>query len=240
MPHDALRAGENRVVVREHRAVRAILTNQLAVDASGAGHQSVRRRAMYRSSTLRRPRCAAIARPPYSTKLPSSHRSARFSRAVLRPAAWRASTTSGRAHPDQRSAAQRLCEIGTRGLVIGHHVSLGAPVSCRCVPSVSDQLARHALAKPEAWEDQPVGRRSRCQGAQEDLRVPAVQRQGIARCEDPAFRRSYALTLPCVVADGVWPRQARVDDGASRPQVAAEDVTSCATGSMRATRRSRP
>src|SRR6185312_3544213 len=50
-----------------------------------------------RSSSSRRPRWAAIAKRPYSTKLPASTRSARFSRAVRPPAAWRRATASGRA-----------------------------------------------------------------------------------------------------------------------------------------------
>src|SRR5690242_4919374 len=50
-----------------------------------------------RSSSSRRPRWAAIAKRPYSTKLPGSTRSARFSRAVRPPAAWRRATPSGRA-----------------------------------------------------------------------------------------------------------------------------------------------
>src|SRR5690349_18107934 len=50
-----------------------------------------------RSASSRRPRWAAIAKRPYSTRLPGSTRSARFSRAVRPPAAWRRATASGRA-----------------------------------------------------------------------------------------------------------------------------------------------
>src|SRR3954447_21722563 len=50
-----------------------------------------------RSSTSRRPRWAAIAKRPYSTKEPASTRSAMFSRAVRAPASWRRATSWGRA-----------------------------------------------------------------------------------------------------------------------------------------------
>src|SRR6201991_316228 len=49
------------------------------------------------SCSSRRPRWAATAKRPYSTKLPRSTRSATFSRAVRPPAAWRRATASGRA-----------------------------------------------------------------------------------------------------------------------------------------------
>ena len=39
----------------------------------------------YQSSMLRRLRCAATVKAPYSWKLPGSHRSAMFSRAVRKP-----------------------------------------------------------------------------------------------------------------------------------------------------------
>ena len=108
MAHHALRAREDRVVVREHRALRMLFaTNSLLTRAVPATRPSAGVRRI-RSSTLRRPRCAAIARPPYSTKLPSSHRSARFSRAVRRPAGVTCVHHLGASLvADQRTAAQR-------------------------------------------------------------------------------------------------------------------------------------
>src|SRR6218665_839680 len=50
-----------------------------------------------RPSRLRRPVCAAIASAPYSMKLPASHRSAMFWRALRPPWAWRRAMASGRA-----------------------------------------------------------------------------------------------------------------------------------------------
>ena len=65
MPHDALCPGEDRVVVGEHRAVRALLADQRAVDARSAGDEPVGRRAADQvvdtaPSALRRDRQAAV------------------------------------------------------------------------------------------------------------------------------------------------------------------------------------
>jgi len=60
-----------------------------------------------------------MARPPYSTKLPSSQRSATFSRAVRRPRAWRRSTASGRAA--SASHARRSSSSDNSGAgAVGH------------------------------------------------------------------------------------------------------------------------
>ena len=72
--------------------------NSVAVDAADAGDHAVGRRV---ARSGRRACggcvCAATASAPYSMKLPASHRSAMFSRAVRRPSAWRLATASGRA-----------------------------------------------------------------------------------------------------------------------------------------------
>ena len=66
-----------------------------------------------RSSSDRRCRWAAMARAPYSTKLPSSHSWARFSRAVRRPVPCRLSTAAAAALvPADRVALEHLGEIG--------------------------------------------------------------------------------------------------------------------------------
>ena len=87
----ALGAGEDRVVVgHRHAAARR---------RSRRPRRRGRRRACARSAPRAMRRCswAANSSGPYSTKLPSSSRSARFSRAVRRPRSWRRATASGRA-----------------------------------------------------------------------------------------------------------------------------------------------
>ncbi len=65
-----------------------------------------------RSSSSRRPRWAAIAKRPYSTKEPGSTRSSMFSRAVRPPAAWRRSHRLGpRRVRGQRLAPPQLGKI---------------------------------------------------------------------------------------------------------------------------------
>ena len=221
MPHHALRAGEDRVVVREHRAVRALFADQRAVDTSGARDRA-RRPACgaSRSSTLRRPRCAAIASPPYSTKRARRHTGRRRSRAPsgdrLRGVRRRPPVGSRRR---SGSAAERFGEIRTRlpRLLVGHPMSLGAPVSCR-------QCAASAMSSPAMpWRSRKRGRTTPGkaigrQGAQEDLRVPAVGRSRVARREDPARERlcGHARVRD---TDGVRPRQAWLDDDPARRQV---------------------
>src|SRR3954454_21031563 len=71
-----------------------------------------------RSCSSRRWRCAAIAKRPYSTKLPASTRSSRFSRAVRPPAAWRRSTASGRASSCVSARrASNSCKSSRSGVV---------------------------------------------------------------------------------------------------------------------------
>ena len=96
---DALRAGQHGVVVGHHR------DRERPVDGAGAGDQPVGRRRPPQSSTLRRLDCAATAKAPYSVKLPASSRSAMFSRAMRRPAAWRRAHRVGPGVVERQRAA---------------------------------------------------------------------------------------------------------------------------------------
>ena len=79
------------------------------------------------SSSSRRPRWAAIAKRPYSTKLPGSTRSATFSRAVRPPAAWRRSTASGAGGVlGQGAAREQLGQVVAPLAVAAHRCSLAA------------------------------------------------------------------------------------------------------------------
>ena len=81
-----------------------------------------------RSSSLRRLRWAATASAPYSMKLPSSHRSAMFSRAVRWPNAWRLATASGRLASNVNAwrsttrcrSARRVAGAGSDGGCLGN------------------------------------------------------------------------------------------------------------------------
>ena len=120
MPLRALGAGQDHVVVGDHRAGGGI-AEQLAVDPRGA-RRSGRRPGSARTAPRcsRRARWAAIASPPYSTKLPSSTRSARFSRAVRRP--FRVPLGDGlRAGlvGQEPLAGAKLGELRAHGLVAG-------------------------------------------------------------------------------------------------------------------------
>ena len=68
-----------------------------------------------RSSVLRRARWAAMTSAPYSSKLPGSHRSSMFSRAVRRPPACRRSVASGR--PASRVASTRARSSASSGRI---------------------------------------------------------------------------------------------------------------------------
>ena len=86
--HLALGAGQHRVVVGEHGGAGLRVVEAVAVDAADPGDQAVGRRVGDEVVERRAgARWAATTSAPYSSKLPGSHRSAMFSRAVLRPPA---------------------------------------------------------------------------------------------------------------------------------------------------------
>ena len=148
MADRALGPGEHGVVVGEHRARRA-LAEELAVDPRGA-RRSARRRAFSRSAPRSPGACAGrrSRAPPYSTKLPGSTRSARFSRAVRPPrgvtALDRLGTGLVAGQPPALehlgevvsnavlSHARRLAYAESVGLAITNATLDGAAVGLRC------------------------------------------------------------------------------------------------------------
>jgi hypothetical protein len=116
----SLRPREHRRVVRQHGGLAALRREHRAVDAAQARDHAVGRRVAHQVVLARRPRCAATARAPYSLKLPSSHRSAMFSRAVRRPSACRLATACGRGGVEReapggpaRAAGRRVANRGS-------------------------------------------------------------------------------------------------------------------------------
>ena len=115
MPHHALRAGEHRVVVGEHRAVRAILADQRAVHARGAGDEPVRRRSMHQvvdaaPAALRRDRQAAVL--DEAALVAQVGRDSRARSGVPRVA--RGDDVAATLVANQAAAAECFREIGTR------------------------------------------------------------------------------------------------------------------------------
>ena len=94
----------------------AVGPEQVGVDGGDAGHQPVGRSAFDQLVRLRRCRWAAMASAPYSTKLPGSHTSATFSRAVRCPVAPALATASGRASSSPISCRPHLGQV--RPLVV--------------------------------------------------------------------------------------------------------------------------
>ena len=80
--------GEHRVVVGHRHAAAGRRSSPTPPTRPSAGVRAIS------SSRVRRCSCAANSSGPYSTKVPSSSRSARFSRAVRRPRSWRRATAS--------------------------------------------------------------------------------------------------------------------------------------------------
>ena len=96
VPHDPLGSRQHRVVVREHRAVRALLADECAVHPSGTGDEPVGRCATDEivdaaPAALRRDRQAAVLDEAAGVAQVVQI----FARGS-RPAAWRAATTSAR------------------------------------------------------------------------------------------------------------------------------------------------
>jgi hypothetical protein len=109
-----------------------------------------------RSSALRRPLCAATARAPYSLKLPSSHRSAMFSRARAQAEACRLATACGRARRAWGLAIETALQVGAaarRGADVRGGALHGPPRPGRLAapapqqfPSCTSSLANSARA----------------------------------------------------------------------------------------------
>ena len=96
------------------------------------------------SSSLRRALWAATASPPYSTRLPSSSRSARLSLAVRCPRACRVATASGRAASSRRACRSR------RRVRSARSVSRSGPSSTAAASSPTDEGSSRTSRSPAA------------------------------------------------------------------------------------------
>jgi len=142
VPHDPLSARQHRVVIREHRAVRASLADERSVHPGGPGDEPVSGRAMDEivdtaPAALRRDRQAAVLdEAPVITEVCDvlARRSA--------PCPMAGGDDVGTAVvPGQAPPSQRFSEIRARLvlLLLGHPVSLGARVSCRQCRTPTDR-----------------------------------------------------------------------------------------------------
>src|SRR3954471_10430346 len=115
-----------------------------------------------RSCSSRRWRCAAIAKRPYSTKLPGSTRSSTFSRAVRPPFSWRFATASGRASSRVSARrASRSCKSWRSGVVSsGMNASVAGKnvrMTARCSVSLIVALLALMLTPAGALAQGPFG-----------------------------------------------------------------------------------
>jgi hypothetical protein len=136
VPHDALGPGEHRVVVGEDGAVRAVRADQFAVDAGGAGDQTVSGRALHE---IVDGAASALCRDGETTVLDEAALVAQLGEILSRGAtAGRVASSDHVATAlvvDQPSAPKRFGEIGTHAvaLLLGHLLSLGVRSSA-CSP----------------------------------------------------------------------------------------------------------
>ena len=166
------------------------------------------------SSALRRLCCAATASAPYSSKLPASHRSAMFSRALRRPSACRRVMASGRAASvvrawrsstrcrSGRTVVRRRADAGSAGCGEGAPPSAlaGAPAGC-CTPgcaagSTTASAASALTVSPTAYK---ASRSVPSQGARTSCSIfmaSSTTSSWPARTASPGAA-SHSTTCPC-------------------------------------------
>ena len=186
MSHHSLGPGEHGVVVREDRAVRAFLSDQGAVDASGPRDEPVGGRPVHEivdapPATLRRDgETAVLDEAAVVAQVGEILACGPASRRVAR-----GHDVSSALVADQAAAAQRLSEIGTRGLqlLIRHPMSLGAPVSRReCPPSCATGIS-------------PTRRRWATRCRRQVCRCSTRDRTCRPRCARGSRRRSSSIGM---------------------------------------------
>src|SRR4029077_11019560 len=156
------------------------LTRAVPPTSPSAGVRAIR------SSSSRRPRWAAIAKRPYSTKLPASTRSATFSRAVRPPPAWRRSTASVRAWSSvsarrASSSARSSRSAPPSGIwrlaaeAAEHRERVGRALGVGDLPAALDRDL--AAGRSLAFESRRQGLGAVLGGATDDKLLPAAPRR---------------------------------------------------------------
>ena len=147
------------------------------------------------SCLARRRSWAAKISGPYSTNVPSSTRSSRFSRAVRWPRSWRLATASGRAASRPSAWRSRTASRSSRSRRRDRPASSARAPSCRASRRRLEDREQLALGHGVAdARRRPAARRRR---ARRPPRAPSSSpRARSPRCRRrPARRRSWAIAI---------------------------------------------
>jgi len=145
VPHHALGACEDRVVVGEHGALRSVSTNQRCVHPCDAGDEPVGRGSLHE---VIHTAAAALRGDRKTPVLDETPRITQIGDVLARgPAACRVAggdDIGAALVLCQAPASTRFSEVRTHVLPLGHPMSLGAPVSCRACPVPMGRSAKRS------------------------------------------------------------------------------------------------